>query len=630
MCGICGIYYYKSQKTVSLSTLKKMAQTMNHRGPDDEGFFIENNLGFAHKRLSIIDLSPAGHQPMTNERNDIWLTFNGEIYNYQELRDDLIKKGHQFKSHSDTEVIIHLYEELGEKIFEKLNGMFAFALWDGRNKKLVAARDRLGIKPFYYLFDDQQLIFASEIKAILKAGIKPYPNLAAINDYLTFQFCLGEKTFFQNIKKLLPGQYLIIQDSNLRIKTYWDLDYTINTKHTKKYFTEKLSSLIQNSIKLQLRSDVPLGAHLSGGIDSTIVTCVAAKQLPAKNILKTFTGFFPCGQEYDERGYAQLVAEFTHSKYFEVSPKINDFINYLPKLIYLLDEPAAGPGLFPQYFVSQLASKHVKVVLGGQGGDEVWGGYVRYLIAYLEQSIKGTILNTQEEGRHVVTLKSTTPYLAVLRNYTPTLQNFWSQGLFGPMDERYFKLIKRAENVATILNQDFLNTLAKNTSPFEEFKQLFNFPKTLSYFNKMTHFDIKTLLPALLHIEDRMSMAASLESRVPLLDHRIVELSAQIPPIYKFKQGETKHLLKQAVKNLIPQEIINRQDKVGFAVPLNDWYQKKPMKDFLQNILLSRKARSRGIYNFSGIKQLIKNERKFGRQIWGLLCIELWYKNFID
>ncbi|MDD2696643.1 MAG: asparagine synthase (glutamine-hydrolyzing) [Candidatus Pacebacteria bacterium] len=630
MCGICGIYNLNHREGIDKSRLRKMTDILSHRGPDDEGFLIDGNMGLGHKRLSIIDLSSAGHQPMANEDKTVWIVYNGEIYNHVELRKELVQKGYEFKSHSDTEVILHLYEKEGENCLQKLNGMFAFLIWDKRKRKIFAARDRLGIKPFYYYSDKKKFIFASEIKAILKYGIKAEPDFSAINDYLAFQFCLGEKTFFKGIKKIEPGHYLILKDGELRVRKYWDLDYSIDAKQSEKEFIEELSNLIKESVKIQLRSDVPLGAHLSGGIDTSIVTCLASRYFNFKVPFKTFTGFFPFGKEYDERKYAKLVSNRTRSQYFEISPKSSDFVNILPKLIYFMDEPAGGPGIFPQYFVSKLAAKNVKVVLGGQGGDEVWGGYTRYLIAYLEQALKGAILGLQEEGKYVVTLKSIVPNLGILKGYASTLQYFWQEGIFGSMDERYFRLIKRMGNMGEIFADSFLKKIQDDSSSLTDFKKLFNYPNTPSYFNRMTHFDIKTLLPALLHVEDRTSMAVSLESRVPLLDHRILELSTKIPPTMKFKGGEAKHILKAAVKDFIPKEILERKEKIGFAVPLSEWYRKKEVKTFLRAVLLSKKARERGIYKIEGVKRLLEGERKFGREIWGLLCLELWFRNFID
>lgn len=606
-----------------------MAQTLHHRGPDDEGFFVDGNIGLAHKRLSIIDLSSLARQPMANENESVWLIFNGEIYNYLELRKELLKKGHIFKSNSDTEVIVHLYEDYGEKFLEKLNGMFALALFDKKKNKIIIARDRLGIKPVYYYSDKKKIIFASEIKAILKYGIKPQPDLSAINDYIIFQFCLGEKTFFKNIKKILPGHYAIIGKAGIKIKKYWDLDYSIDSSHSEDYFSSKLESLLNDSLSIQVRSDVPIGAYLSGGLDSSIVACIAGKFILKTNF-KSFTGAFSEGKEYNETQYSRLVSKFMGAEKNEIYPTSKDFVDIMPKLAYFMDEPAGGPGIFAQYFVSKLAAKNVKVVLGGQGGDEVWGGYARYLIAYLEQSLKGAILNNQDEGRYVVTLKSIVPNLRIIENYSPVIKHFFSEGFFGSMDERYLRLIKRTNNEENIFSADFLKKIRANNSPIEEFKSIFNWPNTASYFNKMTHFDIKTILPVLLQVEDRASMANSLESRVPLIDHRIVEFSAKIPPGIKFKGGKSKYILKKAVKNIVPKKILERKDKIGFAVPLSEWYKKNPVKDFVNQTLTSKRAKERGIYNTIGIKGLIGHEEKFSRAIWGLLCIELWFKTFID
>jgi len=626
MCGICGRYNL-DKRAVNSETIKRMAKAIAHRGPDDEGYYINKNIGLGHKRLSIIDIA-TGHQPMTNKDQTIWIVYNGEVYNFIELRKDLVKKGYKFKTKSDTEVVLNLYQAYGEKCLEKLNGMFAFVIWDSKKNQLFAARDRLGIKPFYYFFDEKSFVFASEIKSILQdKNIKAQPNNKAINDYLTFQFCLGEKTFFQGIKKLLPGHYLVIKNNKLNLKKYWDIDYTIEARHNEEYFAEKLLELIKDSIKLRLRSDVPVGAHLSGGLDSSIINCLASSYLESP--LKSFTGIFR-GEGYDESKHAEAVSSFAKTESFKIFPKAQDFEKNLSKLIYFMDEPAAGPGLFPQYSVSQLTSKNVKVVLSGQGGDETFGGYIRYLIAYLEQSTKGIIFDVQKEENYATSINKVINQFPALKNYAPLLGHFLESGSFGdPIDKRYFRLVQRNKNLQTIFNDKFLTDIQEDYSSFAEFQTIFNQPNTPFYFNKMTHFDLKTLLPALLHVEDRTSMAVSLESRVPLLDHRIIEFTATIPPAIKFKNGQTKYILKQAVKNIVPKQIIERKDKIGFAYPWSKWYQ-GPLKDFLKNTLLDKKAKDRGIYNVKGIENIIKQEQEFGREIWGLLCLELWFKTFID
>jgi len=399
--------------------------------------------------------------------------------------------------------------------------------------------------------------------------------------------------------------------------------------HTEDYFIDTLTRLLEDSVRIQLRSDVPVGAHLSGGLDSSTITCIAASLYNSTDSkLKTFSGAFREGQEYNESRYAKIVSDFAHTEYHEVFPEAEDFSRILPRLIFAMDEPAAGPGLFPQYFVSKLAGKHVKVVLGGQGGDEIFGGYARYLIAYLEQCLKGAIFETQEEGKHVVTLDSIVPNLATLKQYVPTMKKFWRKGLFDPMDRRYFSLINRTEDNFHLLNDELL-AKKKEYSAYEEFNGVFRNANSASYINKMLYFDIKASLPALLQVEDRTSMAVSLESRVPLLDHRIVELMASVPPRIKFKNGEMKYLLRKAVKNIIPVEVLDRKDKMGFPVPLSEWCAGS-MHGYLQDTLICDRVKERRLYDMKKLESLLSSEGKFGRSIWGFLCLELWFRTFID
>lgn len=628
MCGISGILQLEPERTVNRAAVFAMMAALKHRGPDGEGSYFAGPVGLGHTRLAIIDLD-TGQQPMTNEDESLWIVFNGEIYNYLELRRDLARH-HAFRTHSDTEVILHLYEELGERCLERLNGMFSFAIWDRRQGRLFAARDRLGIKPFYWHLDADQFSFASEPKALVAAGlVDPQPDLESLQEYITFQYCLGERTLFKGIHRLEPGHYLTIKpgrDREPSIVRYWDVSHEIDTHHTEEYFSDQLLVLLQDAIRLQLRSDVPVGAHLSGGMDSSTVVSLAAQLYG--NGFHTFTGAFREGTQYDETRYARAVADTIGSTHHEVWPSAQDFAEVMPWLVYMMDEPAAGPGVFPQFFVSRLAKENVKVVLGGQGGDEIFGGYARYLVAYLEQVLKGVIYGTQEEGKYVVTWDNILPNLPLLQQYQPMLQNFWQDGLFADMDQRYFRLVSRIEDARSLFNPEIWNGASQERA-FSEFKTVFNNPATKSYFDKMTHFDIKTLLPALLHVEDRTSMSVSLESRVPLLDHRIVDLVTRMPPTIRFKGGDTKRVFREAVRHLLPEVVYQRRDKMGFPVPLNEWYQ-GPLREFLGDILLGPRARQRGIYRLEQVENLITSERKFGRQLWGLLSLELWYRAFID
>ena len=366
-------------------------------------------------------------------------------------------------------------------------------------------------------------------------------------------------------------------------------------------------------MRLQLRSDVPVGGYLSGGIDSSLICSLASQGLDTP--LPMFHGRFAEGALYDESFYAKDLAAFVNGTYHEVVPTAEQFVDELPQLIRALDEPLAGPGLFPQYAVSKLASEHVTVVLGGQGGDEIFGGYARYLVGYLEQALKGAILETQEEGNHLVTLQSIVPNLALLKHYTPMLGNFWRQDLFGEMDARYFHLIDRSQGISHLLHPDALARFDRNEL-FAEFQAIFNHPDTQSYINKMTHFDQKTLLPALLQIEDRVSMAVSIESRVPLLDKRIVDLVTSMPPPLKFQGGQTKHILKKAITGLLPKTILERKDKMGFPVPLQEWMQGSCVRDFVGDTLLASRSLERGIFNPLALRSMIDKQGVGGRQLW--------------
>lgn len=625
MCGFVSIIN-KDGVVADSSLLQKMASTIHHRGPDEDGVMIEGNIGFFHKRLSIIDLS-TGQQPMNYD--ECTIVFNGEIYNYVELRKDLILKGHEFVTSSDTEVLLHLYREFGDGFVEQLNGMFAFLIFDRRKERFFIAKDHFGIKPLYWYQDNRKIVFGSEIKALLAhPEIKTDSDTQNLYEYLTFQFVMGEETMFRDIFKVQAGHFMTIDLKSWEIKThkYWEPNFKLDKFHTEEFFIDELQKILHETISQQLRSDVPLGTYLSGGLDSSLVTIMASKFLD--NSIKSFSGAFKEGPEFNELKYARIAAKAANAELFEVFPTEQEFIDLLPKLIYHLDEPVAGPGLFPQYIVSELASKHVKVILGGQGGDEIFGGYARYMIAYFEQAIKGAIFETNEEEEHIVSLKSILPNLPKLKQYVPMMKSFWSEGAFEPMDRRYYNLLNRMDSSSQYLSQEFLRE-RNDDAIFSKFSKYFNNSDTKSYFNKMTHFDMFGSLPGLLQVEDRVSMAVSIESRVPLLDRRIVDLISRMPAGMKFRGGEMKYLLKKAVKEVIPEKIMNRKDKMGFPVPLHIWSKNKA-KDFIMDVLLSKKAKDRNIINTEIIEKLIKSEQPFSRGLWGFLSLELWYTQFID
>ena len=602
-----------------------MNEMQVHRGPDGHATWKHDrgHVGFAHRRLAIIDLS-TGDQPMTDGHGS-WISYNGEIYNYIELRAELGGSG--FRTTSDTEVALRAYQKWGVECLQKFRGMFAFSLWDDTTDTLFCARDRFGIKPLYYAEVNGVFYFASEIKALVPFLPAVETDVDGLKDYLCFQFCLGGKTLFKGVRELLPGHMLTVRDGKVTVSRYWEVYYQPDFNHTGMYFESAIQDLVAESVALHLRSDVPVGAYLSGGLDSSIVASLAVeKEGPS---FLSFTGRFGSDPAYDESGYARELADWKGFKMLDVDIGADDFVKTIEKVIYHLDYPVAGPGSFPQYVVSALAAKHRKVVLGGQGGDEIFGGYTRYLVAYFEQCIKGAIEGSMHSGRYVVTYESIIPNLVALKNYKPMLQEFWRDGLFEDLDRRYFRLINRAPSLGDEINWAGLGQY----DPFETFHGIFNGDNVghESYFDSMTHFDFKTLLPALLQVEDRVSMAHGLESRVPFLDHRIVELAATIPADVKFENGNMKHVLRSAMRSKLPASISNRQDKMGFPVPLHEWITSPgPVRDFVRDVFSSQQARSRELIDYSRVLKRMDGETQFGRQIWGLLSLELWQRAFHD
>ncbi len=623
MCGIAGAFSLQLNPLPDLDRhLRVMSRLQRHRGPDGEGYWSHphGHAGFAHQRLAIIDVR-TGAQPMRDAAGNA-ITYNGEIYNYRDLRAEL---GGSFQTASDTEVILRAYAHWGPDCVQRLRGMFSFAVWDEARETLFCARDRFGIKPFYYTVVDGVFYFASEIKTLLPFVPQIETNVEALQDYLTFQFCLPGKTLFAGIHELMPGHVLEVRNGNVNVSRYWDVYYHLDWDHSPQYFEEKLRFLMEDSVKHHLLSDVPVGAYLSGGLDSSIVASLASQHLDSG--FMGFTGKFDLGAEYDESPYARSLADWRGFPLEEVSITAADFTEHIRKVIYHLDHPVAGPGSFPQYMVSQRVSQHRKVVLGGQGGDEIFGGYARYLVAYFEQCIKAAIDGTMNDGNFIVTYESIIPNLKALKQYKPLLQEFWSEGLFESMDRRYFRLVNRANHLQSEVRWEHFG----DYTPFETFQTIFNGDNIQkeSYFDRMTHFDFKTILPALLHVEDRVSMAHGVESRVPFLDHPLVEFAATIPSNVKFKDGTMKQLLKTAMKAHLPAAILARQDKMGFPVPLNDWV-KHEVRDFVVEAFSSQKALSRDLIDNAQVLRNLDLDRKFGRKLWGLLSLELWQQEFHD
>ena len=617
MCGISGILSKTEKKEDMVKKINKMNIILNHRGPDDKGVWIDNNIILGHTRLSIIDLNVRSKQPMVYEDNYI-ITYNGEVYNYDILKKQL--KDYKFYTNSDTEVILAMYKKYGKECIQYLDGMFSFALWDKKKKELFCARDRLGIKPFYYFYENNNFYFASEIKALLPYISKVDEDLEGIGEYLIFQYPISQNTMFKNIKQLMPGTYLTFSfDNHINIEKYWELDYTNKVNDSKEEIMHNIRKLFDESIKLHLKSDVPVGSYISGGIDSGLISILSKKE---NKLDSSYHGRFTDYEGFDESKYAEIISNKIDISLNIMDISCEDFEKNIKNILYYLDYPIVGPGSFPQFMVSKLVSKNVKVILGGQGGDEIFCGYVRYLIPYFENIIYKTINGEPEELKHFLNKAE------IIKQYIPMLKNFWKDGLFDDLRERYFKILDRSNVLDEIINWKVINK--------DKIKQKYNNifdNKNISkddYFNKMLDFDLKYCLPALLQVEDRMSMAWGVESRVPIINHKLIEYVAKIPENMKIEKGNPKSLLKNSFKENIPEEIINRKDKMGFPVPLNNWFNGK-LRNFIIDIIRKLKARNLSYMNITDkFMDDLKNTTKFSRKIWILLSLELWYENYFD
>lgn len=624
MCGIAGCVTMVNGPIDGLDhRLALMNELIRHRGPDGHQTWRHESgrVGLTHRRLTIIDLA-TGDQPMADAAGN-WISYNGEIYNYLELRDELGPE--TFRTTSDTEVILRAYERWGPACLERLRGMFAFALWDERQQLLFCARDRFGIKPFHYAVVDGVFSFASEAKALLPFLPSIETDRDALKDYLAFQACLDGKTLFKGIRELPAGHELRIAGGALHLRQYWEVFFEPDFSRSASQFEDELRAAMEDSVRIHLRADVPVGAYLSGGLDSSIVASLASRERTEP--LSAFTGKFELGPQYDESAYARELAAERGISLHELAMNADDFIAHVERVIYHLDYPVAGPGAFPQYMVSALAARHLKVVLGGQGGDELFGGYTRYLIAYLEQSLKGAIDGTMQPGKYVVDYASILPNLAALRSYKPLLQEFWRDGLFDEMDKRYFRLVNRTPQLENQVRWSELG----DYSPYESFRSIFfadNIPGE-SYLDRMTHFDFKALLPALLQVEDRVSMAHGLESRLPYLDHPVVELAATMPPAVKFGGGRLKRVLAEALGDTVPRSIVERQDKMGFPTPFNDW-ARGPARDFVRDVMTSQRALERELIDNRAVLDRAEASSSFDREFWGFFSLELWQRQFHD
>jgi len=632
MCGICGLFGTGRPKAEGRSIVDGMMKALAHRGPDGEGRAEGAGIVLGHRRLSIIDIA-GGAQPMISADGRYALTFNGELYNYLELRRELVDEGVAFHTSSDVEVLLEILIRRGEKALTQLNGMFAFAFCDLKSGEWMLARDPFGIKPLYLAEFGQEIGFASEIKAFLAhPDFRRVLDHEALAEYLTFQFTLSERTLFSGVRKIEPGTY--VKGKGVRIRSvvrYWDFDFESPLYTSVEDGIADLRAALDSSARFQIRSDVPIGAYLSGGLDSTAVAALARKATGRR--IPAFHGRFDEGEAYDESVFAREAASALDLDLVVSTPGPKDFVDLMPGLVRAMDEPAAGPGLFPQYFVSRAAQKHVKVVLGGQGGDELFGGYARYLVAetgaVLQAAIHGGAAKVDPGESASLTLSEMSAALPQLKGYEPLLQHFFAEGLFEPADRRYFRLVDRRGPWRGVLEAEALGADTEDLV-FEKFRRVFDRPGPRSLLERMLAFDSSTLLQALLQVEDRMSMAASIESRVPLLDVEVAKVAARIPGSMKLRHGRSKEVLREALAGSIPSKVADRQDKMGFPVPLREWAAKGPVRDFLHDILLSPRALSRGFFRRSALEQLLLDPGPAARALWGALNLELWHREFID
>ncbi|HET6891569.1 MAG TPA: asparagine synthase (glutamine-hydrolyzing) [Pyrinomonadaceae bacterium] len=632
MCGINGIALSnRSRRSIDVTTIERMRDVIRHRGPDDEGIFISGRIGLGFRRLSIVDVA-AGHQPMANEDGSIHIIYNGEIYNHADFRPLLEARGHIYRTRSDTETILHLYEEYGDDCVNHLRGMFAFAIWDESKRELFIARDRLGVKPLYYVHaDDGSLYFGSEIKTLLEAdAIKAEINFDALPDFLANHASSGEETLFRGVKRLLPGHTLTWRDGDVQIKSFWDVSFGKNDEDgwNEQAYIARWTEMFRESVRLRLMSDVPLGMFLSGGIDSSAIAAMMSGMVA--DPIKTFSVAFK-EREANELKYARLVAEAFKTNHHEIVISADQFFAALPKLVWHEDEPLAHPSSVALYFVSWLASQHVKVVLTGEGSDELLAGYARY---------RKTIHNLTLGAR----------YHSVTPAFLKTAVRNQIEGLSGgsKMRQKLSRTFLTLEpNIETIYFDNFAvfprsmqaELLTEETrrqigliDPYLGVRKALAQTNATSLLDQLLYADIKTYLHELLMKQDQMSMATSVESRVPFLDHKLVEFTCSLPERLKLRGSTTKYILRKSMQKILPQQILSRQ-KMGFPVPVGAWFR-GTHSSVLDEYVLSERAMARGFFNPSFVRSLVRRHQTGGEdhseRLWALVNFEIWLRQFFD
>ncbi len=628
MCGICGIFDSEGTGASQTGLVRRMAESLAHRGPDDDGFYASPNCVLGHRRLKIIDLSPLGRQPMTNEDGTVWVSFNGEIYNYLELRADLLRRGHEFRSQTDSEVLLHLYEEKGEQFLTELNGMFAIALWDERRGRLLLARDRFGKKPLYYYHDGRRLLFGSELKAILADPSIPRefdPN--ALSAYLSLGYIPCPASIFKAIRKLPPASWMTIEVDRLtrQMKVdgphrYWILHYSPDHRLTEKECVGRIQELIRDAVRIRLFSDVPLGAFLSGGLDSS--TVVAAMAEASEKPVETFSVGFD-ESSFDELRYAEIVAKTFNTNHHVIRCTPN-VLEILPKLVHHYDEPFADPSAIPTYCISQLARQWTTVILSGDGGDEIFAGYTRYDDGMRRWKLQNSLAGVLVCG-----------FYRFLTELYPVEARGW-----GVLNKRSLPALDSYIADLCIYQPPQKQALFATEWSTQANGEVFQLGHHLAeeaggegHLSQMQGMDLMLYLPDDILVKvDRASMAVALETRAPLLDYRLAEFMATVPENLRYHGGVKKYLLKQSVRDKLPTEIIDR-GKMGFGVPLKHWFR-GAAGDFVRDVLLSRAARERGIFDPRELERLVtvhgESHRDMSTQLWAVVFFELWCRHWLD
>jgi asparagine synthase (glutamine-hydrolysing) len=630
MCGICGIAApSKLNRRIDESLLVRMRDVLSHRGPDEAGIFYGGSVAMGHRRLSIVDLS-GGQQPMANEDETIWISFNGEIYNHGELRPGLEDRGHTYSTTSDTETIIHLYEERGPRVVEELRGMFTFAIWDWQQRKLLLARDRLGIKPLYYCLTEEGIIyFASEIKALIEAGaVRPELNYNSLADYSANRYTSGEETMFRGVKRLLPGHTLVWHEGAIEINRYWDVSFEkAEEKLTEQEYVEQFDYLFRESVKLRLMADVPLGMFLSGGIDSSAIAAVMSEMVTEP--IKTFSVAF-AEREANELDYARIVARAYSTDHHEIVITPEQFFDALPSLVYQEDEPIAHPSSLPLYFVSKLAAEHVKVVLTGEGADELLAGYGKYRTTVYNLALGRAYNRTTPESLRR-TIRRAIENVPVAGRMKQKLARTF---LFQPpnIEDIYFD---NFSVFSRTMQQSLFTSAARErmgaSDPYSSSLDCIKESDASELLDQLLAADMKTYLHELLMKQDQMSMAASIESRVPFLDHKLVEFAARLPVKMKLQGMTTKYILRRAMRNRLPKEILTRK-KMGFPVPVGSWLR-GAFRHIVDEYVLSPRTRERGIFEHNYVESIVARHmagENHDERLWSLINFEIWQRQFID